>query len=258
MLEEIVRYKVEETRQRARMLPKAQLDLRLALARPVRDFAAALSASGTGLIAEVKYRSPSKGILRVDFEPLALARAYQAGGADAISVLADSRFFGGGPFVVAQVARDDQLCLPVMYKDFVVDDWQVVEARALGADAVLLIARIVPPDDLRRLVASVHALGMTALVETFDEDDVRAAVDSGARVIGINNRDLNTFETDFNRAARMRKLLPEGVIAVSESGITGPKDMATIGSLGFDAALVGEAVVSAPSPERAVAQLKGR
>ena len=258
MLDDIVRHKMEETRQKRALLSAEVLLQRIGNARPVRDFQAALRQPGMALIAEAKYRSPSKGVLRADFDPAALALSYQQGGADALSVLADSRFFGGAPFVVSWVAQLSALTLPVMYKDFVVDPWQVHEARACSADAVLLIARIQPPGQLRRMVEQCREFGMCALVECFDERDIGTALDSGATVVGINNRDLDSFSVDFDRTERLRRLLPDAVIAVSESGIATRADMLRMQDLGFAAALVGEALLAAPLPAQAVARLKGR
>lgn len=258
MLEEIVEYKRAETKQRREACSGQTLIARIESARPVRDFAAALRAAGAGLIAEVKYRSPSKGILRGDFDPLELAVAYQRGGAHAVSVLADSRFFGGAPFVVKHVANLQGLTVPVMYKDFVLDPGQVHEARACGADAVLLIARIQPPQQLRRLVDQCRELGMCPLVECFDERDIGHALDSGADVVGINNRDLGHFGVDFSRTERLRALLPAATLAVAESGLLGRDDFVRMQQLGFDAALVGEALVSAADASRAVAEMLGR
>ena len=253
----IVQFKLEETRQKRESLDPDALLARLRRARPARDFRAALRSPGIALVAEAKYRSPSKGVLRGDFDPAELALDYQRGGADAISVLADSRFFGGAPYVVSLVANLPGLTLPVMYKDFVIDPWQVHEARACGADAVLLIARIQVPGRLRHLVEQCHELGMCALVECFDERDVDAALDSGAPVVGINNRDLSSFGVDFERSERLRARIPPGVLTVAESGIGSRQDMQRMHDLGFNAALVGETLLRDPQPALAAARLKG-
>jgi indole-3-glycerol phosphate synthase len=258
MLDDIVRYKIEETRQKQTLLSEASLQARALGARPPRDFTAALRQPRIGVIAEIKYRSPSKGLLRADFDPAELALTYRLGGAAAISVLADNRFFGGGPHVVRQVANLPALELPVMYKDFVVDAYQVHEARACGADAVLLIARIQSPQKLSGWVSLIHELGMAALVECFDERDVAVALEGGARIVGINNRDLDTFEVDFDRTERLRRQMPGDVIAVSESGITSRDDMLAMQRLGFHAALIGEAIIGSPQPAIKIAHLLGR
>jgi len=257
VLDDIVRHKLQETRRKRELTSSDRLLERARAARAVRDFGAALRQPGLALIAEAKYCSPSKGVLRADFDPAALALDYQQGGADALSVLADSRFFGGAPYVVNWVATLPGLTLPVMYKDFIVDPWQVHEARACSADAVLLIARIQPPGGLRRLMDQCHELGMAALVECFDERDIGAALDSGAALVGINNRDLSSFGVDFGRTERLRRLLPDAVTAVAESGISSREDMLRMQDLGFAAVLVGEALLAAPHPAQAVARLKG-
>lgn len=256
MLHDIVEYKKNEVREKAASFSLAQLESRAARARPVRNFADALRQPYPSIIAEVKYRSPSKGILRSDFDPLGLAYAYQLGGARAISVLADSRFFGGGPFVVAQVANDARVTLPVMYKDFIVSEYQVLEARAMGADAVLIIARIIDQARLASLLQLATALGMDVLVETFDENDIALALACGAAIVGINNRDLNTFQTDYARSERLFSHLPAHVISVSESGISSRADLLAMEAIGFDSALIGEAILQAPHPAAMIRQLR--
>lgn len=258
MLTDIVDYKLEEIRQKQALVSMDALQQRIACARPVRDFTAALTQPGMNLIAEAKYRSPSKGILRGDFDPFALAREYQAAGAQAISVLADSRFFGGAPFVVGAIANDSHIRVPVMYKDFIISEYQIHEARAVGADAVLLIARIVPPEQLRRLRELAQELGMAALVETFDATDIAHALDSGASMIGINNRDLNTFAVDFDRTRGLVQSIPAHITKISESGIASRADMLAMHELGFHAALVGEAIIGAASPTHMISGLLGR
>ncbi|MBJ7311274.1 indole-3-glycerol phosphate synthase TrpC [Rugamonas sp. CCM 8940] len=257
MLHDIVEYKRIEVREKIASFSIAQLELRAAQARPVREFGAALRRPGASIIAEVKYRSPSKGILRSDFDPATLAHAYQLGGARAISVLADSRFFGGGPFVVGQIANDAGVALPVMYKDFIVSEYQILEARAVGADAVLIIARIISEQTLAALLKLAAALGMEVLVETFDENDIDMALACGAAIVGINNRDLDTFKTDFARTERLFRRLPDGVVSISESGIASHQDMLAMAAIGFDGALIGETILQAQHPTAMIRQLCG-
>lgn len=245
MLEEIVRYKVQETAQRKQAHGIDALLKRIRDARPPRHFAGALAGEGISLIAEAKYRSPSKGVLRADYDPLQLAMAYQAGGASALSVIADSRFFGNAPHVVGMLANHPQIALPVMYKDFIVDEYQVYEARALGADAVLMIVRCLPPGSLAGLHALANQLGLDVLVETFDEADIDQALSVDASIVGINNRDLDTFKVNFDRSAQLFECLPASVIAVAESGVAGHQDMRLVESIGFGAALVGERLLTA-------------
>lgn len=257
MLAEIVAYKKEETRQKEAALSLSGVKDRIEVARRVRDFEAPLRRHSPAIIAEAKYRSPSKGILRADFAPVDLCRSYQRGGAVALSVLADSRFFGGGPFVVAQVAADAEQNLPVLYKDFVVTPYQLFEARACGADAVLFIVRVLPSPLLGELFAIAQDLGMAALFETFDESDIDAALEAGARIVGINNRDLKSFEVDLERSARLVKLLGRGVTAVAESGISERAQLVRLAQVGFHAALIGESLVTAPHPEQRLREFNG-
>lgn len=257
MLHDIVEYKKIEVREKIASFGIAQLELRAAQARPVRRFSASLLQPELSIIAEVKYRSPSKGILRSDFNPALLAHSYQLGGARAISVLADSRFFGGGPFVVGQVANDARVTQPVMYKDFIVSTYQILEARAVGADAVLIIARIISEQTLASLLELAAVLGMETLVETFDENDIDMAVACGASIVGINNRDLNSFKTDFARTERLHRRLPDGVLSVTESGIGSREDMLTMAAIGFDSALIGETILRAEHPAAMIRYLIG-
>lgn len=257
MLSDIVTYKQLETREKASRLPLARVEQQAAQARPARNLRNALIDTEMTIIAEAKYRSPSKGILRAHFDPLALASSYQDAGAAAISILGDSRFFGGGPFVVAQVAQDSRIHVPVLFKDFICSPYQVFEARATGADAVLLIVRILTPSQLGELLDLSRNLGMTALVETFDADDIHIACDVGADVIGINNRDLNNFEVNFARTSELVRILGKDVLAVSESGISNQRDMLQMKELGFHAALIGEAILTADDPSKKIRQLRG-
>lgn len=257
MLHDIVEYKKNEVREKTASFSLEQLERRIEQARSVRSLSASLLQLDLSIIAEVKYRSPSKGILRSDFNPAVLAHSYQLGGARAISVLADSRFFGGGSFVVGQVANDERIKQPVMYKDFIVSAYQIFEARAVGADAVLIIARIVSAETLAALLKLVASLGMEALVEAFDENDIDKAIAGGASIVGINNRDLNTFKTDFVRTERLYRLIPDGVVSVTESGITSRDDMLAMAAIGFDSALIGETILKAEHPALMIRNLCG-
>lgn len=257
MLEDIVRYKIEETAQRKRLCGIDRLLPRIDAARPPRDFHASLCKDTIGIIAECKYRSPSKGVLRADYDPLQLGLAYQAGGASALSVIADSQFFGNAPYVVGWLANHPQLSLPVMYKDFIVDEYQVYEARALGADAILMIVRCLPAGSLARLHRLARELGLAVLVETFDEADIDQAVAADAAIIGINNRDLDTFKVNFERTAQLFERLPSAVLGVAESGISGPQDLRRVADMGFRAGLIGECLLSAADPQHALQDLLG-
>lgn len=205
---------------------------------PPPPFEAALRSEPLAIIAEVKRRSPSAGALREPFDPAAIARAYAEGGAAAISVLADQRYFGGGdaPFADVRAA----VTLPLLYKEFVVDEWQIRHARMLGASAVLLLASALSDEDLRGFRAAIEAAGMTALVEVHDAVEMARAARCGARVIGINNRDLRTFRTDLGVTERLAGRAPPGALLVSESGIRGLADVARVRAAGARAVLVGE------------------
>lgn len=217
--------------------------------RSLRDV---LAAPGLAVIAEVKRRSPSAGELAPGLEPATQARAYAAGGAAAVSVLTDGPHFGGSPADVAAV-RGAAPGLPVLRKDFTVDARDVADARIMGADAVLLIAAALSDDELVELQWLASDLGLGALVEVHDRAELDRVLGTGARLVGVNQRDLRTFEIDRNRAADLRRSIPEGVVCVAESGI---RDRADVPE-GYDAVLVGESLVTAADPAAAIRALKG-
>jgi indole-3-glycerol phosphate synthase len=221
---------------------------------PNRDFRNALHADGLSLIAEVKRRSPSRGDLNIDLDPSRLARAYERGGARALSVLTEPTFFAGSTEDLEK-ARE-ATTLPVLQKDFVLDRSQIVAACASGADAVLLIVRIVG-EELSSFVEEAKRWSLCPLVEIFDERDLQVALDAGADVVGVNHRDLSTFEEDPTATARLRPLIPDGVIVVAESAIWTRADAEALEKIGVDAMLVGEAVVTADDPEAKVRELLG-
>lgn len=220
---------------------------------PARDFAAALRADGVGVIAEVKRASPSKGALAPDLDAATLAAAYEAGGAACVSVLTDERFFGARPDDLARARAAIEL--PVIRKDFTVSLADVCDARVMGADAVLLIVAALDPAELRRLHDAATDLGLAALVEVHDEAEAEAALAVGARIVGVNQRDLVTFAVDTDRAVRVARSLPDTVRRVAESGIGGPDDVARLREAGFDAILVGESLVRSSDAADAVAGL---
>ncbi|HET8971220.1 MAG TPA: indole-3-glycerol phosphate synthase TrpC [Candidatus Nanopelagicales bacterium] len=222
-------------------------------ALPVRDFDAVLRRDGVSVIAEVKRSSPSKGVLAAIVDPAALAVAYEDGGAHCISVLTEQRRFGGSLADLAAVRA--AVDLPVLRKDFVLTSYQLWEARAYGADVVLLIVAALEQPALVSLVERAASLGLTALVEVHDADEVARAVDAGARVIGVNARNLRTLEVDRGTFARLAALIPEGIIRVAESGVRGPHDLLAYASDGADAVLVGEALVRGTDPRLAVQDL---
>ncbi len=225
-------------------------------APPPRDFAGALRRPDCRLavVAEIKRRSPSKGELAPDLDPAATAAAYERGGAVALSVLTDQQFFGGSVDDL-QVARSGT-GLPALRKDFTIDETQVLEARAIGADALLLITAAIPDD---RLLTDLHGfageLGLGALVEVHDEAELDRALAVDAAIVGVNCRDLGTFDEDLAVAERLAGALPPSVIAVAESAVRGRDDAQRMAAAGFDAVLVGESLVRAPDPAAAVAEL---
>ena len=243
MLDRIIAQKREEVEQRKKEAPMSYLQERIARQKPVPDLAPALRGDHIRLIAEVKQASPSRGMLTSNFNPIRLAQTYAEGGAAAISVLTDASYFMGS--IERLAAIKEAVGLPLLRKDFIFDPYQVYESRAYGADALLLIATILSQGQLEELMSLSHSLRLRCLVEVHDEGEVERAVLSDAEIIGINNRDLNTFSVDINTTRRLRPLVPEGKIVVSESGIRSRKDVEKLRKWGVDAVLVGEALVTA-------------
>jgi indole-3-glycerol phosphate synthase len=241
ILDEIVAHKRQEVAASRQAVP-LEVVRRRALAAPrARDFAAAVTGPPVRIIAEVKRASPSAGAIRPDADPASTAVRYQEAGAAAVSVLTDRRYFAGSPEDLRAVRA--AVTLPVLRKDFIVEAYQVYEARALGADAVLLIAGTVAPGDLAALGGLARELGMTALFEVHTEAHVDVALAAGARVIGINNRDLRTLRVDLDTTRRVRPRIPAGVVVISESGVETPDDVRRVCAAGVDAILVGTALM---------------
>lgn len=223
---------------------------------PTRGFKKALTPA-VQLIAEVKKASPSKGVIRPNFDPVAIAQAYERGGASCLSVLTDETYFQGSLSYLSRVR--DTVALPLLRKDFILDPVQIYQARLAGADAILLIVASLPsPARLAELRHLAESLGMDALVEVHDEFEVALAVESGATLIGINNRDLHTFEVSLDVSARLIPLLPTGTIAVAESGIFTADDVATVAGHGAHAVLVGESLMRQNDVEAATKTLLGQ
>jgi indole-3-glycerol phosphate synthase len=273
-LERILEHKRAEVARQQIKIPQAQLEARIAAAPIPRDFAAALRQPGrAALIAEVKKASPSKGVLAERFDPLALARAYAENGAAAISVLTDVRFFQGslkhleGIRAQGTGAADNPadpysrspVSCPLLRKDFILDPYQVYEARAYGADALLLIVAVLGDPALAALLALTNELGMQALVEVHDDDELDRALAAGAAIVGVNNRDLRTFVTTLATTERLAARLPahNRPLLVSESGIATAADVARVRAWGADAVLVGEALMTAPDVAARVRELAG-
>lgn len=255
ILDDILSHKRAEVQARKAAVPLAELAARAKDAPAPRDFAAGLKRNAAGLpavIAEVKKASPSKGVIRPDFDPVAIAKAYERGGAAAISVLTDEEFFQGSLDYLTAVRQ--AVRLPVLRKDFIIDEYQIIEARAAGADAILLIVAALDKPQLAELMRCAHSLGLTTLVEIHDEAEMQTALEIEAFLIGINNRSLQTFEVTLDTTARLATTLfrdlsgtqrsgsPETRI-VSESGIFTRADMAKLGAMGVDAVLIGEALM---------------
>jgi indole-3-glycerol phosphate synthase len=237
--------------------PQALVEARAAAASPAgRRFEQELGSRGrVNVIAECKRRSPSKGVLAAAYDPAAIARLYERGGAAAISVLTEPTFFDGSLEHLASVRR--AVSLPLLRKDFLVDEYQLLEARAAGADAVLLIVAALDQADLVRLQSRAWDLGLAVLVEVHDESELTRAIDSGARVVGVNNRNLRTLQVDVDASFRLAAKMPREVIAVSESGLQSRADLEQLAAAGYHAFLIGERFMTAPDPSKAVGALIG-
>ncbi len=260
ILDEILEHKRKEVDLARQQTPLAEIRARGAEQTTALDFASALQGEGVSLIAEVKKASPSKGVLRSNFDPLSLATIYAAHGAAAISVLTDARFFQGNLQILTAIRAALQKAgrvVPLLRKDFIIDPYQVYESRAAGADALLLIGAALSDEALAELLALTHKLGMTALVEVHDEREVARVLPLRPRVVGINNRDLCDFSVDLTRFERLRRLLPDDLIAVAESGIQTAADVRRLAEAGADAVLVGEALVKASDVGEKVRELVG-
>jgi indole-3-glycerol phosphate synthase len=257
ILQRIVAVKRDEVAQARRRCGLAELQAQAATASPARGFAAALrarvEAGSPAVIAEVKKASPSKGVLRADFEPAAIARSYEAGGAACLSVLTDERFFQGSAACLEQART--ACALPVLRKDFIVDEVQVHEARAMGADCVLLIAACLDDAELADLEACARAHGMDVLVEVHDAAELERALALRTRLVGVNNRNLRSFEVSLDATLDLLPRVPGDRLLVTESGILARADVQRMRAAGVHAFLVGEAFMRAPEPGTALSEL---
>jgi indole-3-glycerol phosphate synthase len=252
ILSEIVqrkKHEVAELHGRAAVLEQEAYDRKL----PPRAFAAALRSHSPAIIAEIKKASPSKGLLQPDFHPAFIAHAYEDGGAACISVLTDKPYFQGSlhDLEAARAATS----LPVLRKDFTIDRLQIFEAAAHGADAILLIAAVLDVEELRTFRELASTLQLASLVEVHNQEELSKAVDSGAEIIGVNNRDLESFEVSLDTSLRLSYLMPSGVIRVSESGIYTRNDIELLGKAGFEAFLIGESLMRSNNPAAALKEL---
>jgi len=257
ILDQIVAAKRIEIDAAKASVPPSELRARLPDAPPLRDFFGALFADGPiKLIAEVKKASPSKGVIRADFDPLAIAQTYERHGAACISVLTDEQYFQGSLEHLRAIRRATNI--PLLRKDFILDSYQLVEARVAGADAVLLIAECLDDCNLRKLYNEAIELGLTPLVELYEPENLTRVLEAGATLIGVNNRDLRTFEVDLEHTIRLRDKIPGDCLLVAESGIHTRSDVERLAAAGVDAMLVGESLMREQDIGEAVDKLLGR
>jgi len=255
-LDRILEARRAEVEHRKKVLPLTALKYGVKAATPLRDFSAALSKPGLNVIAELKPASPSRGVIRDPFDPSELARSLESAGAAALSVLTEGEFFGGSLKNLRDARKAS--ALPALRKDFIFDPWQVWEARANDADTFLLIAAALYEAQLAELLALGRELGMEPLVEVHTREELDRVIDAGATVIGVNNRDLKTLEVRVQTSFDLIEHIPEGCVAVSESGLRSHEDLAKLRAAGFDAFLIGEQLMLAPHPRVALAELLNR
>ena len=253
ILDEICAYKEEFVAHAKSQLSQAEVIERMQEAGPTRGFRDTLRRDGIQLIAEVKKASPSKGVMLDDLNPAGLASLYEQCGAAAVSILTDEKFFKGSLDDFTQVRRS--IHLPCIRKEFMIDEYQIYEARMAGADAILLIVRILSDQQLREYRELAELLDMDVLVEAHDEEEIRRALDSGARIAGVNNRDLQTFDVSYQRTLDLKKFVPGGTVLVSESGIHTREQVKKLDNGGVDAILVGEAFVTSGNISEKVYEL---
>jgi len=257
ILDEIAAYTRERVTSEKLAMPEDEMRRR-ALAAPAPEgfpFERALAQPGLSFICEIKKASPSKGVIAEKFPYLEIARAYERAGASALSVLTEPRWFLGSATYLAEIAS--AVHIPILRKDFVVDAYQIYEARALGASAVLLIIAILTDAQLAEYARLADSLGLSALVEAHDREEIERARAIGARIIGVNNRNLKTFGVDMTNSARLRDFIPDGALYVSESGIAGPDDIRALADARPDATLIGEAMMRADDKTRFLRSLAG-
>jgi indole-3-glycerol phosphate synthase len=256
ILDDIIKVKRREVAQRKKSTPLAMLEAAAEGMPPTRDFRQAIAVSACVIIAEVKRRSPSRGVIREDFDPVLIAREYERYGAAAVSVLTDETFFGGSEADLTTVKG--AILLPVLRKEFIIDPWQIYESRAIGADALLLIAAILGENELREYRDLAASIGLASLIEVHDRRELEMALGAGAEIIGINNRDLRTFTTDIKTSLALAPLVPANRIVVSESGFRSHTDIEILLQAGVRAFLIGEALVVAPDRGAKFEELLGR
>lgn len=257
ILDQLAGYARERTEQAKQKIPLSVLRGQAeALPKGAFAFEQALKAPGISFICECKKASPSKGLIAPDFPYLSIAKEYQAAGADAISVLTEPKWFLGRDQYLREIAS--AVSIPCLRKDFTVDEYMIYEAKVLGASAVLLICSILTPAQLRDYQAVCDGLGLSALVEAHDEGEVEMALAAGARIIGVNNRNLKDFTVDTENSRRLRAMIPPSVLFVSESGVKTPADVENLRDVGADAVLIGETLMRAADKKSKLSELRGR
>jgi len=256
VLDQILEARLLEVEHRKRVLPETALKYGVKAATPLRDFSAAIAKPGINILAELKPASPSRGVIRDPFDPVALATSFEAAGAVALSVLTEAEFFRGSLKNLRDARKSIQL--PVLRKDFIFDPWQVWETRANDADSFLLIVAVLRQQQLIELIALGRELGMEPMVEVHTSEELTRAIAAGAKIIGVNNRNLRTFEVRVETSLELIDQIPEDCIAVSESGIRSAAELAKLHAAGFDAFLVGSSLMLASDPAAALSELLGK
>ena len=247
ILDDIVEHKKTELKKSVETLPLAELKSRLESLQPPIDFySTAIADSSVKVISEIKKASPSKGVICENFDPVKIARGYELNGASAISVLTDEKFFQGSLNYLALVRKE--VSIPLLRKDFTIDPYQIYEARFYGADIVLLIAAILEKEKIKEYLEVTEELNMNAIVEVHNREELEKVIDTGCSIIGINNRDLRTFDVDLNTTAELKKFIPEDILVISESGISNPGDIGELRKLGVSTFLIGESFMKSDDP----------
>lgn len=236
--------------------PESVMELARSMPRGSFPFEQALKGGGISFICEVKKASPSKGLIAADFPYCRIARDYEKAGASAVSVLTEPEYFMGSSRYLSEIRQT--VSLPLLRKDFTIDEYQIYEAKTLGADAVLLICSLLDEETIRLFLHICEELGLSALTEAHSEEEIHRALQAGARIIGINNRNLATFQVDFENSMRLRNLVPEDVLFVAESGIRTREDVMRLEQIGVDGVLIGETLMRAPDKKAMLEALKGR
>ncbi|MBD3203336.1 indole-3-glycerol phosphate synthase TrpC [Candidatus Woesearchaeota archaeon] len=254
ILERIVENKKKELKYRKKEFPLEKLKVRIRKKNNKNFFKSALKRKNVSLIAELKRKSPSLGLIKQDFDHTKIAQKYEESGADAISVLTDKKFFQGNIEFIEDIKN--RINIPILRKDFIIDSYQVYESKAFGADAILLIAAILPLNKLKELKQVADELNLDCLIEVNSYSEIEAAIDAGAEIIGINNRDLKTMEIDINTFENLSRHIPEEIVKVSESGIFSRSDVLKVKLAGADAVLVGTSLMTSKNIEKKIRELK--